>query len=341
MLVMENDYSRGAHPSVLRRLAETNGESMPGYGTDPLCASAAARIRDLTGDPDDDVMFLVGGTQTNQTVLDVLTPPYAGVAAADCGHISTHEAGAIEATGRKVIALPAHGGRLDADDLDRLCSGLEGDPNGEHMVSPGSVYLSHPTEYGTLYTLRQLEAISSVCRRHGIPLYVDGARLGYGLAAKGTDVTPRELDRLTDAFTIGGTKVGALFGEAVVFPRHGAPAHLTTRVKRRGALLAKGWLLGLQFDTLLSDDLYMDISRNADDRADEVRAALDERGYGIEHRSTTNQIFVSLDAGSRRRLERGVVLGFLGREPDGNSLMRICTSWATTPDDVRRLVELL
>lgn len=345
MLSFENDYSCGACPDIIARLAETNATQFPGYGSDELCASAKGRIREACDAPDADVWFLVGGTQTNQTVIDSITPQYAGVVAAASGHVNVHEAGAIEATGHKVLTLPHHNGKINADELDRYCATFYGDGNYEHMVFPGSVYISQPTEYGTLYTLAELEAIAETAHKYDMPLFVDGARLGYALTATGNDVTLPDLARIADVFYIGGTKVGALFGEAVVFTNHGAfsgtPKHFLTLIKQHGALLAKGWLLGLQFDTLFTDDLYQRIARNANTVADRIRAALTAKGYTLTFDAPTNQIFITLDQPTRERLEAGVRLGFMEQADDTHTVMRICTSWSTTDEQVNELLALL
>ena len=266
MLYFENDYCEGAHPAILQKLTETNFEKVSGYGTDPYCASAREKIRAACACPEADVQFISGGTQSNAIVIASMLQRWQGVVAAATGHVAGHEAGAIEYTGHKVITLPQHNGKLDAAELRALVSTFYADDNHDHMVFPGMVYISHPTEYGTLYTKAELQALHDVCQTYHMPLFVDGARLGYGLAAEGTDVTLPDLAQLADVFYIGGTKVGALCGEAVVFP-HGAPAHFMTMVKQQGALLAKGRLLGLQFDVLFTDDLYQTISRNAIDTA--------------------------------------------------------------------------
>ena len=341
MLSFENDYSEGAHPAILRRLGETNMEQLPGYGADHYCDEAKNKIRVATGDPDADVWFLIGGTQTNQTVIDAITPPYAGVIAAQSGHVNVHEAGAIEATGHKVLTLPQHDGKIDADELREYCQNFFADANHDHMVFPGSIYLSHPTEYGTLYTLEELESIHRVAETYHIPLFVDGARLGYGLMASGTDVTLKDIARIADVFYIGGTKVGALFGEAVVFTHGNTPDHFLTIIKQHGALLAKGWLLGLQFNTLFTDDLYWQIAANADRAADAIRGTLAERGYTLTLPTTTNQVFVTLDDAAVARLSASVRLGFMERVDDTHTVMRICTSWATTEEHVHELQQLL
>ena len=341
MLSFENDYSEGAHPAILRRLVETNMEQLPGYGTDHYCEAAREKIRLATGKPDADIFFMVGGTQTNQTIIDAITPSYAGVLAAETGHVNVHEAGAIEATGHKVLTLPEHAGKIDAAELRDYCRHFYADENHEHMVFPGSIYISHPTEYGTLYTLDELQAIKAIAEEFSIPLFIDGARLGYGLTAVDTDVTLEDIAQIADVFYIGGTKVGALFGEAVVFPGGNAPEHFVTIIKQHGALLAKGWLLGLQFDTLVTDDLYLRISATADRAADTIRATLLERGYGLTPPNTTNQILVTLDNSTINRLSGQVQLGFMARTDDDHALMRICTSWATTDEHVDGLRRLL
>jgi threonine aldolase len=341
MLNFVNDYSEGAHPSILRRITETNMEQLPGYGGDQYTASAKERIRRACACPKADVWLLVGGTQTNQTVIDAITPTGAGVVAATNGHINVHEAGAIEATGHKVLTVPGRESKIDADELDRYCADFYADDNFEHMVFPGSVYISHPTEYGTLYSKAELEALASVAHKYDMPLFLDGARLGYGLTAENSDMTFEDIARITDVFYIGGTKVGALFGEAVVFTKGNTPKHFLTQIKRHGALLAKGWLLGLQFDTLFTDDLYLRIARNANDMAAQIRSALDSKGYRRIYRSTTNQTFIVMDQPTIDRLSKEVNMGFLEQYDDTHSVMRICTSWATTQRDVDQLIEVL
>ena len=345
MLSFENDYSCAAAPEILAALNETQAEQFPGYGSDRLCASAKARIRTACDAPDADVWFLVGGTQTNQTVIDAITPPYAGVIAATSGHVNVHEAGAIEASGHKVLTLPQHNGKIDADELDRYCATFYADANYEHMVFPGAVYVSQCTEYGTMYAKAELERIADVAHRHGMPLFVDGARLGYALTAQGNDVSLADLARIADVFYIGGTKVGALFGEAVVFTRHGSlsdtPRHFLTLIKQHGALLAKGWLLGLQFDTLFTDDLYLRIARRANVAAERIREALTAKGYTLTFDAPTNQIFITVDKATRARLESLVRLGFMEQADADHDVIRICTSWSTTDEQVDQLLDLL
>lgn len=263
MLYFTNDYSEGAHEKILRRLLETNMEKLPGYGSDRHCESAKEKIREACKCPQADIYFLEGGTQTNATVIDALLGPCEGVVAAVTGHISIHEAGAVEADGHKVLEISQNCGKLSADVLKDYLRTFYEDENHEHMIFPGMVYISHPTEYGTLYTKKELEELSSVCGDYKIPLYLDGARLGYGLVSRGTDVKLEDIAKYCDVFYIGGTKVGALCGEAVVFTRQNTPRHFLTLVKQHGALLAKGRLLGIQFDTLFTDNLYLEISKNA------------------------------------------------------------------------------
>ena len=262
MLYFENDYCEGAHPAILQKLVETNFEKVSGYGTDPYCASAKEKIRAACACPEADVFFISGGTQANAVVIGSMLHRWEGVLAATTGHVAAHEAGAIEFTGHKVLSLPHTNGKVAAKDVENFCRTFYADANMDHLVFPGMVYISHPSEYGTLYTKAELEALSAVCHTYHMPLFMDGARLGYGLVSEGTDVTLADIARLTDVFYIGGTKVGALCGEAVVFP-HGAPAHFMTMVKQQGALLAKGRLMGLQFDVLFTDGLYTEISKNA------------------------------------------------------------------------------
>ena len=355
MLRFDSDYMEGAHPMILARLAETNMEGNAGYGLDPHSRSAQERIRAACGTPRARVCLLVGGTQANKVAITSLLRPWQGVVAADNAHIAVHEAGAIENGGHKVIALPGHDGKLDAAQIERCAAGWLRDDNRDHMVEPGMVYLSFATEFGTLYSLAELEAIAAACRRHGMLLFVDGARLGYGLAARGNDVALADIARLADVFTIGGTKQGALFGEAMVVPRpDGVDVRgLFPMVKQQGALLAKGWLLGLQFDTLLgfgadgSPDvpfdrsLYMELSRHADAQAMRIRDGLAGRGFRMFVDSPTNQQFVVVDSATRARLASRVGFGFLDAYDGDHDVIRFCTSWATRPADVDALLGLL
>jgi len=341
MLSFENDYSQGAHERILERLIETNREAASGYGTDPYTERAKEKIRQACGCPDAQVHFLVGGTQTNQNVIDAMLAGYEGVVAAETGHVSQHEAGAIEYSGHKVLTITQNEGKIQAEELQRYLAAFLADENHEHMVFPGMVYISHPTEYGTLYTKSELEAVSAVCKQYDIPLYLDGARLGYALASYETDVTLKDIARLCDVFYIGGTKVGALFGEAVVFTNERAPKHFLTRIKQHGALLAKGKVLGIQFDTLFTDDLYLNISRHAIDCAEEMKCIFEEKGYSFYLKSPTNQQFIILENSKMEILKEKVKFSFWEPYDEKNTVVRFATSWATTREDLEALKAIL
>lgn len=341
MLSFESDYTEGAHPAILERLIETNMIKQPGYGSDIWCASAKEKIRAAVGYPAAEVFLLTGGTQTNKIVVDALLGSCEGVISDDTGHIQCHEAGAVESCGRKILTLPHDCGKIRADVLQEYLDTFYADPNHTHMIFPGAVYISHPTEYGTLYTLDELRALSRVCRDFHLPLFMDGARLGYGLMSRGTDVTLKDIADLCDVFYIGGTKVGALCGEAVVFPRQAAPKHFFTFIKQHGALLAKGRLLGIQFDTLFTDNLYFEISRHAIEMADKMRSALAAKGYEFFIPTVTNQIFVVLNEEKYQELQKKVSFSFWERLKDGRAVVRLASSWATTESDVDALIALL
>lgn len=341
MLNFESDYIHGAHEKILARLVETNFEPLSGYGNDKYCESAKAKIKAACGRDDAEVFLLTGGTQTNQLVIDTLLAPYEGVVAANTGHIATHEAGAIEFTGHKILTLPNNLGKIEASDLKNLLATFFGDDNHDHAVFPGMIYISHPTEYGTLYTKAELTAISEVCREYDLPLYMDGARLGYGLMSTGTDLTLLDIADLCDAFYIGGTKVGALCGEAVVFTHGKTPKHFFTQIKQHGALLAKGRLVGVQFDTLFTDDLYFKISRNAIEKADRMRAAFAEKGYTFFIETITNQIFITLENKKLEELRQHVSASFWERTDENHTVVRFASCWATTDEDVDKLIALL
>lgn len=341
MLSFESDYTEGAHPKILEKLCETNMEKLPGYGSDPYCESAKNKIRKACGCPEAEVMFLVGGTQTNATVIDAMLEKYEGVLAVQTGHVSVHEAGAIEYTGHKVLELPSHDGKMDAEELEEYLQKFWQDETHEHMVFPGMVYLSHPTEYGTLYSREELKAISVVCQQFHIPLYLDGARLGYGLMSQETDVTLQVVAKYCDVFYIGGTKVGALCGEAVVFTKKNMPKYFMTMVKQHGALLAKGRLLGIQFDALFTDELYFKISKHAILMAQLLKEGFQERGYEFYLESPTNQQFIVLENEEMERLKEKVSFGFWEKVDDKHTVVRFATSWATQKEDVDRLMEVL
>ena len=336
-----SDYMEGAHPDLLARLADTNLIPAAGYGADEFSESARAKIRAACCAPDADIYFLAGGTQANAVVLDALLAPYQGVIAADTGHIAGHEAGAIEHGGHKVITVPHASGKLTAAQVDACARSWEQDANREHIVMPGAVYISQPTEHGTLYSLAELEDIARACREHRLAFYVDGARLAYALAADANDVALADLARLADAFYIGGTKCGALLGEAVVFPEHGRVPGFFSIVKQHGALLAKGRVVGVQFDALFTDGLYGRVGRTAVEAADRIRAALAELGYEQPMVAPTNQVFVALDDARAASLAEKVDMGFWERTDDGRTIMRLATSWAVRDEDVDALIGFL
>ncbi len=340
MLNFESDYIYGAHTKVLEKLTETNFEPLSGYGDDKYTESAKNKIKALCGD-NCDVFFLSGGTQTNQLVIDSLLGETEGVICADTGHINYHEAGAIEFCGHKIFTLPNKLGKISSNDLKTFIENFYNDENHHHCVCPGMVYISHPTEYGTLYTLEELKEISNVCKKYNIPLYLDGARLGYGLMSEDTDVTIRDIASFCDAFYIGGTKVGALCSEALVFTKNNVPKRFFTQIKQHGALLAKGRLHSVQFDALFTDDLYFKISKHAIDMADKLRDGLEDKGYEIFIPTTTNQIFVILDNERLESLKKSVKFGFWERLDSNRTVVRFATCWATNSEDLEKLLAIL
>lgn len=341
MLHFDSDCMRGAHPAVMQRLMETNLEQTAGYGTDCHTENAKRLIMKACGLTGGEVYFLAGGTQTNATVIDGLLSRHEGVLAAGTAHINVHEAGAVEATGHKVMILPSHEGKLKADDVSRYISDFYRDETYGHMVAPGMVYISHPTELGTLYSLDELESLSRACRESHIPLYMDGARLGYGLAAYSTDVTLKDIARLCDVFYIGGTKVGALFGEAVVVTRTDLLPHFLPLVKQHGALLAKGRLLGVQFETLFSEDLYLRISRNAIDKAMKLKDGFLSKGYRPYIDSPTNQQFFWLPDEMIDRLMQTATFELWGPRKGKETPARFVTDWATRDEEISELTARL
>ena len=340
MLSFENDYSEGAHEKILQRFMETNLEKVSGYGSDPYCESAKQKIREACECPQADVYFLTGGTQTNAVVINSMLESYEGVVAAQTGHVACHEAGAIEYSGHKVITVPQYKGKIKVEDLKNCLKTFWDDESHEHMAFPGMVYISHPTEYGTLYTKAELEEISSVCRSYNIPLFLDGARLGYGLMSEETDVTLPMIAKYCDVFYIGGTKVGALCGEAVVFSGNRTPKHFLTLIKQRGALLAKGRLLGIQFDTLFTDNLYFEISRHAIAMADYLKKGLAEKGCRFYLDSPTNQQFVILENRKMTELKKEVKFSFWEKYDENHTVVRFATSWATKKEEIDQLLDL-
>ena len=339
MVSFECDYSMGAHPAILRSLIETNYEAMPGYGMDKYSTSAKEKIRKACGLEDADVEFLVGGTQTNAVIISTMLKDCEGVITASSGHINVHESGAVEYTGHKVLSLPQKQGKLDPHDLNEFLVSFYSDVTHEHMVFPGMVYISHPTEMGTLYSKQELEEIADICHEYGMQLIMDGARLGYGLMSNSTDVTLQDIARLTDVFYIGGTKVGALCGEAVVFTKNNKPQHFVTSIKKRGALLAKGRLLGIQFDTLFTDDLYFRISRHAIEMAEQLREIIVEKGWEFYIDSPTNQQLILMNEEQMAELSQYVTFDRWGLYDEERTIVRLATSWATTPEDLQVLRE--
>ncbi len=340
-LYFSSDYMEGAHPKILERLVETNMLHTVGYGLDEFTESAKEKIRTACGAANADIFFLVGGTQANATMIDAMLHSYQGVIAAQTGHIAGHEAGAIELGGHKVITIPQCDGKVSACDVAKCLQNYRDDANHDHTVMPGMLYISQPTEAGTLYSLSELKEISEVCHENQIPLYLDGARLAYALACPENDVGLKDLAKLCDVFYIGGTKCGALFGEAVVIPKKDYIPHLFTIIKQHGALLAKGRIAGLQFETLFTDDLYYKIGQNAIDAANKIRKALSEDGYEFAISSPTNQIFIKLEKSKAAKLAESVELGFWENIDEEHVVMRIATSWATQQDDVDALISIL
>lgn len=340
-LYFSNDYSRGAHPKVIEKIVQTNMQLECGYGFDSYCSSAKNKIKKSCGKRDAEVYFLVGGTQTNATVIKSILKQYEGVIAPDTGHISTHEAGIIEVGGHKVIELTNYEGKIRAIDVKNYIDNYNKDEIKMHMVTPGMVYITFPTEYGTLYSKNELEELYDVCKENNIPLYVDGARLGYGLVAKECDMTFNEFSNLCDIFYIGGTKVGALCGEAVVFSNKiYVPNNFPTLIKQMGGLLAKGRLLGVQFDALFTDDLYFEISRNAIKMANRLKRSLKSKNYKFFIDSATNQQFIILENKKIKELQKFINFSIWENYNDDNSVIRLVTDWSTTEEDIDKVIKL-
>lgn len=337
MIYFNNDYSEGCHPKILEALTRTNYEQTLGYGEDEYCARAAEKIRALCGREDAAVHFLVGGTQTNMTVIAAALRPHQGALCADSGHISTHETGAVEATGHKVLPLPSQDGKIHAGQVREAVLSHRGDASFEHTVQPKMVYISNPTELGTLYTKAELTALRDVCRELGLYLFLDGARLGYGLMAKDNDLTLKDIGDCCDVFYIGGTKVGALFGEAVVITNPALKEDFRYLIKQRGGMLAKGRLLGIQFDTLMTDNLYFDISAHAIALAEKLENTFKELGVPFLVKVQSNQLFPILPDGVLARLAEAYVFCEQCRVDESHRAVRFCTSWATKEENVQAL----
>ncbi|UKK49940.1 beta-eliminating lyase-related protein [Prevotella sp. E13-17] len=340
MTSFESDYNNGAHPFVLRQLIETNNSNSSSYGSDIWSEQARQKIRKACQTPDADIYFLVGGTQTNATVIDGVLTGYEGVIAVESGHINVHESGAVEAFGHKVITIPAHNGKMTAEDLRAFHNRFYADSSYEHMVIPGIVYITMPTELGTIYNASEIEAIYNLCQEYEIPLYIDGARLGYGLMSEKCDFDLPWLAHHCDVFYIGGTKQGALCGEAVVFPRNNAPRHFFNIIKQHGALMAKSRLAGVQFDALFTDNLYFDLSKHAINKAMQLRQLFSEANIPIKE-SPTNQQFVTLSHQQMEYLKSKILFETWEPVDETHSLCRFVTSWATTDEDMNLLSEAL
>lgn len=338
MIHFESDYTEGAHENILLRLSETNMEQSSGYGMDPHCENARNYIKKLCKSNNADVHFLVGGTQTNLTVIAAALRPYQGVLAADSGHINTHETGAIEASGHKVLSFPGSRGKLSAAQIEHACLSHIQDGSHEHMVQPKMVYISSPTELGTLYSKAEMTAIHEVCRKYGLYLFLDGARMGYGLMAKGNDMQLPDYAELCDVFYIGGTKVGALFGEAVVICNEELKNDFRYMIKQRGGMLAKGRLLGIQFEVLFENGLYFDISAHAVHMAELLREAFVKKGFSFFIDNPTNQIFPILPDHALEKLSGEFVYNYWERVDENHSAVRFCTSWATKEENVQKLI---
>ncbi len=340
MIRLESDYTQGATPKIIERLVATNLEMTPGYGVDKYCMSAAEKIRAEIKMPSADVHFIVGGTQTNMLFISSALRPHQGVMCANTGHINAHETGAVEATGHKVIALESEDGTLTAQQIKETLDAHYADETHEHIVQPAMVYVSFPTENGTLYSKAQLTAISELCRERDIPLYLDGARLGYGLMCDKNDLNISDIASLCDAFYIGGTKVGALFGEALVITNDKYKKDFRYMEKQKGAMLAKGRLLGLQFDTLFTDGLYYKISAHAAALAMKIRKAFEEKNIPLYFDSPTNQQFPILTDEQMKKLGEDFAYSYWCKAGDRHAV-RFCTSWATKEEDVDKLIKTI
>ena len=340
MLHFESDYIQTAHPEILEYFANIGDKKLTGYGTDAISESAKEKIREACGCPEAEIFFLTGGTQSNMVVIRSLLNLYEGVIAAETGHIATHEAGAIESSGHKVLSLPNHNGKVNPKEVRALLETFYADETHEHMVKPGMLYISHPTEYGTLYSKSELKELHEICSEYKIPLYMDGARLAYALASKDSDVSLKDIAEYCDAFYIGGTKCGAMMGEAVVFPKHLVDGFFTI-IKQSGALLAKGWIAGAQFDALFTNDLYLRCGKNAIDLAEKLKTALKEKGYSFYLESPTNQQFIILEDEQRKKLEEKVIMSFWEKPDEAHTVVRLATSWSTTEEELQELLEIM
>lgn len=341
MYLFHNDYNQGCHPKVMERMLGMQDIQMSSYGQDTCCAAAAEMIQKLCGNDRLAVHFLVGGTQTNLTVISAALRPHQAVLGVESAHINVHETGSIEATGHKIVALPSNNGKITAEQIERTMQAQLADESAEHIVQIKLVYISDSTELGTIYTLRELEDISAVCRKYGLYLFLDGARLSYALTAHDNDITLRDLARLCDVFYMGGTKCGAMFGEAVVIKNPLIAEDFRYLIKQKGAMLAKGWLLGLQFEALLEDDLYLTVARQANLYAQQLRETISSLGYRMLIDTTTNQIFPILPDELLEKLAADFTYSMQAIVSDTQKAVRFCTSWATTQESVDALCSAL
>ncbi len=343
MTYFTSDYVNGAAPEVLNHLLETNSKNLTGYGSDDYCEIAISKIKKVCNKPDAAVYFLTGGTQTNQIVISTVLKPFEGVIAANTGHVSGHEAGAIEFSGHKVLQISHKDGKLSDNSIENLIKDFYNDRNHEHMVFPGMVYISLPTEYGTLYSKNELQNIYQVCQKYNIFLYIDGARLGYALASPQNDLSLSDIANLCDAFYIGGTKVGALCGEALIFTknRFETPAHFITQIKQHGALLAKGRLLGVQFDALFTDNLYYKIGEHGILMAEKLKNIFKTKGFRFYLESPTNQQFIILENSKMDELSKTIAFSFWEKYNENHTVVRFATSWSTTQQDLEELEKAL
>lgn len=339
MIYFNCDYTEGAHSGILEKLAETNMEQTSGYGMDAHCQHAAELIRNACDCADADIHFLVGGTQTNVTVIDAALKPYQGVICASSGHINVHETGAVEACGHKCITIPSEDGKIYEPQVRELLADHYANGGDEHMAQPKMVYISNPTEWGTIYSKEELKNLYALCKEYGVYLFVDGARLGYGLVCKENDLTLADMAAYTDVFYIGGTKVGALFGEAVVITNPELKPDFRYNIKQHGGMLAKGRLLGIQFETLFTDNLYFEIAKHAMNMAEKIHDKLAALGVEFTVDSPTNQIFAALPNQVIEHLSEKYVFEPMGKKDESHSVIRICTSWATKEENVNALLE--
>ena len=335
-----NDYNHGMHPAILEAFARTNNEGYDGYGTDEWCVEGKAAIYNWINCPSADIHFLVGGTQVNTLMLEaILTRPYQSVLAPNTGHIHVHESGSIERTGHKIELIEPDNGKISAEQLEEIMSAYTANPLKEHITQPKCVYITFATEFGTVYNKKELAAIKAVCEKYNLYLYLDGARFGYGLASKLTDLTIADITKLTDAYTIGGTKCGALFGEALVISRDELKEGIRNYMKMSGALLAKGWTLGLQYYELFKDGLYFDICAKAVERAESLNEWLIDRGFVPFIESSTNQLFYAMENSAVEKLARDINIEVMDPIDETHTVVRICVAWSTTDEDIAKLKE--